>query len=711
MSSALDVVKAAVIVVAAYYGGPQGAALAATVINGLDRALAPKPKRPNDPIRGEVPLNYAQTDAPIPFVYGTVRAGGMDTLPGFTSGDSGEYLHRVITHSIGRIDDIGDCYIDDEFLVSSAMTATVTSGYKTYYTVASHSAQSSKANINYVGNLDLQKSLGTNSHGASLLLSGAFGAHFLNFRGNGLASSEIRYKLNSDRSNYTSLPQTTFVIRGLWCYDPRKDSTVSGGSGSHRFNDSTTWEHTSCPPLCLAHFLTHQLAGGYAQDEISWQTVMTAADTCDALVNVPGGTQKRYTCNGTVYAPLKPEDFIDTIKTLAASMLGYVIFTNGVWEIYAGTWKTPTWTIDRKDPVSLPKIKLEGGSRNRYNRVLGWFNSSSRSYQRNPIIRSNSTYMVADGGIVPKDIDLTMCTNEYEAIRRSEFLLRQSRNQIMVTEDLPPRFSDVGMLETGTMVDSYKGWTSKTFRLVSNIINTDGRQTGTFKEEQSTDWTDPSTIDYTSQLSSQQLPTVNALVPLPTQRSYLSRLTPDPLFERSTANGSYWLTGYTTVFSRDGTLLNVAVNSQSAAASARAIYSIPDTPITWSAGMQVGVSARLRLTSTMSWDTSVASIYNVMISPVAWTGVSSPNLQELGGGGNCRIFCNSAWQLDIRDVASLTSTWRDYDNVLVMDISSHGTPSNFAHPNSYPYLVFKVEVPQIPNGRAGAFQLDHLRVY
>lgn len=487
--------------------------LVAIGFSGLSRSLAPRPKKPNATAPGSVPTNYSSTDQPTPFIYGTVRTGGLDILPGFTSGTNGEYLHRAIVHGVGRIDDIGDCYLDDTLLPNSALSVSSPANHKAIYSVVSHASINSKGNSSYGGYLDIQKSLGTNSHLPSSQLVTAFGQPWSYFLGNGLAWSELRYKLNSDHNNYTGLPQTTFVVRGLWCYDPRKDSTVSGGSGSHRFSDPTTWEHTSCPPLCLAHFLTHTLAGRYQYDEISWQTVMTAADTCDALVNVPSGTQKRYTCNGIVYAPLTPEDFIDTVKKLAASMLGNVIYTNGVWEIYAGTWKTPTWTIDRKDLVIRPKYQLEGGSKVRYNRVLGWFNSSSRNYERSPVIRSNSTYMVADGGILPKDVDLPMCTDEYEAIRRAEFLLRQSRNQITQAAQIPPRFSDIGMYETGTMVDSYKGWSSKTFRVVSNVINVDGSYMATIKEEQSTDWTDPSTTDYVSQLSSHSLPAVNALTP------------------------------------------------------------------------------------------------------------------------------------------------------------------------------------------------------
>ena len=45
------------------------------------------------------------------------------------------------------------------------------------------------------------------------------------------------------------VPDISFILRGLRLYDPRKDSTVAGGSGAHRVNNRATWEFSQNPAL------------------------------------------------------------------------------------------------------------------------------------------------------------------------------------------------------------------------------------------------------------------------------------------------------------------------------------------------------------------------------------------------------------------------------------------------------------------------------
>lgn len=470
------------------------------------------------PGRGiQVTGNYSSTDHPIPFVYGELRVGGMDTIPPWSTGDSQRYLHRAITISAGRIDRIGDVYLDADRIPNSTFAVmSLGTEYHPRYLATSHSANSgTNINKNIASFFEISKYLGTSSHGADRRLVSAIGSHMTYFRGNNVAWAGMRYQLNDAHDNFRSIPQTSFVVRGICCYDPRKDSTVSGGSGSHRFADPTTWEFSQCPPLCIAHHLTHRLAGGYDYDEISWQSVMTAADVCDTLVNVPSGTQKRFTCNGMLFAPQTPGDFIENISNLTAACLGRTIYTNGVWEIHAGAWETPTATVSWNDFITPPVTDVERGDQKRFNTLIGIFNSSSRDYQATPVTLSNSAYQVADGGRIAQTVELPMCTDEFEAQRRLHILLRLSRNQIVVRGTLPPRFSDLAMLQTLTVVNTARGWTSKTFKTVENVMNTDGTYRPTFQEEQSTDWTDPSTTDYTTKYSDYQLPPIND--PIPTE--------------------------------------------------------------------------------------------------------------------------------------------------------------------------------------------------
>lgn len=44
-------------------------------------------------------------------------------------------------------------------------------------------------------------------------------------------------------------PEFASILRGAWAYDPRKDATYPGGSGSHRLDQPLTWEYTRNPAL------------------------------------------------------------------------------------------------------------------------------------------------------------------------------------------------------------------------------------------------------------------------------------------------------------------------------------------------------------------------------------------------------------------------------------------------------------------------------
>ena len=62
---------------------------------------------------------------------------------------------------------------------------------------------------------------------------------------------------DKDGKRYASgVPAIGHVVQGVRAYDPRKDSTYPGGSGSHRINNEATWEYTENPGL---HGLTYAL--------------------------------------------------------------------------------------------------------------------------------------------------------------------------------------------------------------------------------------------------------------------------------------------------------------------------------------------------------------------------------------------------------------------------------------------------------------------
>jgi hypothetical protein len=139
-------------------------------------------------------------------------------------------------------------------------------------------------------------------------------------------------------------------------------------------------------------------------------------------------------------------------------------------------------------------------------------------------VRRNPTYLLDDAGY-PAAIEMEqpMCTDESEAQRKAEFILRQSRNGVKLVGSLPPRFQFLKTFKTVALNFAELGWVSKTFRIVAYNVNMDGSVQVALNEEQSGDWTDLDTADYGTP-STTGVPTQNPTVPSEPQNLSLKSL-------------------------------------------------------------------------------------------------------------------------------------------------------------------------------------------
>lgn len=542
--------------------------------------------------------------------------------------------------------------------------------------------------------------------------------------------------------------------------------------------------------------------------------VATAGTTYffDSSLSTTGGSftidvQHRYTCNMRLQLV---QNWHDNAKLFIEAMLGRMTYRDGKWYCYAGSWEAASYVVEKTDWLQIDRIRTvaprdEG---QRYNTVRCWYVDPKRNWQREECFpRRNSAYKSADANEeITLEIDQTRagCTNEFEAQRKAEFLLRQSRNQISLAGALPPRFRKVATGEVGAFNFAELGWTAKLHRFRVMDLNSNGSASVAIAEEQEADWTDlaaseynapsTSTIPITSEPTTPTAPqnftirntiagtldfkfdeplvipvgtryqiirstnsadasvgtivwqgdTLYADLSMPSSRhwyfarafanSYYSpyspntfgvfgagrystpdilNMVPDPDVERSSSIGSHWHSLVTEVFSLSATgginggLINIAVFSADySSATAKAIYSVPVNSPVWSHGLQFAIAARIRRTAAVSWSTG--NTYTLSVFPVAWNGVNTPNLQEMGGGGNCRIFPNSTAFMHIFNINSLPlNEWQDFQrNVVLESFTGAGSAGLFAQPNSYPYVMLALAVPSAPDGRNGNIQVD-----
>lgn len=105
-----------------------------------------------------------------------------------------------------------------------------------------------------------------------------------NHRLQGIAYIVAHFQHKTD-GRFRGLPDLTVEIEGRKVYDPRLDSTETGGSGSHRKTDTSTHAGSSNPAVNFLDYITNTEYGkGIPFADIDVQSFQTAADICDNTV-------------------------------------------------------------------------------------------------------------------------------------------------------------------------------------------------------------------------------------------------------------------------------------------------------------------------------------------------------------------------------------------------------------------------------------------
>ena len=470
----------------------------------LNKALSVLNRRGKTGETRGLEVSTADSNASARIIYGEVRVGGVHMIPGVSSGTNGEYLHMVLAIAAHEVDSFQTHYIDQDTIPTPG-------------SITGSSTDGAVSSGTYSGKLWIRGYTGTMTQTVDYILNAAFPSQWASTaRGRGFAYVAYQFAYSKGEI-YKSIPVPTVKVRGAKVYDPRLDST-NGGSGSHRYATPSTWEYSSNPALCWANY--RMMDYGYDNDpatQIDWATVAAAADVCDASVaDKDGGTQARYTCNGLLIN--EPENLLDNEQKLIDSMLGHRTFVGGKYQIYAGSWETPGagYTIAKEDWLSIDSIVTVSpqDKSGRFSEAHCFFVDPARNWQRvECYVRRNATYLSDDAGYpAALEMEQPMCTDESEAQRKAEFVLRQSRNGVSLVGTLPPRFQFLKTYKTVACTFSELGWTSKTFRIVAYDTNMDGSVRVALKEEQDTDWTDLSSGDYGTP-STAGIPTQNPTSP------------------------------------------------------------------------------------------------------------------------------------------------------------------------------------------------------
>ena len=352
----------------------------------VSRALAPKI---SDKTLGGQTVTTREPAATRKVIYGRTRVGGnivfLDTV-----GDDNEFLYLVIAVAGHEIDGYEKVYFDDELIYDSA---SYQGTWDQYVDIGFFTGNQTTADNSRTNNLVRASTKWTNDH---KLVDTAY----------------LVVRLQYDPEKFTrGLPNISAVIRGKKVYAPQKDSTSASydsslGVSTHRINDSSTWQFSQNPALCIRDYLTDVKYGlGETPTNIDVTSLNTAQNICNQTVSLTaGGTQARYTLDGVVDTA---NTLADNIESMLGSMVGRLIFSSGKFELHAGSYVAPTVTIDESMVIGDITVRTKQSRRSQYNGVKGVFSSEEDNYvlADYPAV-TDASFATQDGDTI--NLDLTL---------------------------------------------------------------------------------------------------------------------------------------------------------------------------------------------------------------------------------------------------------------------------------------------------------------
>jgi hypothetical protein len=387
-----------------------------------------------------------------------------------SSGTDQEYVDYIIALAAHKVASVTEIWFEEK--QAWTLAGGVTGTYSGYLTVAIRTEGTAGNYISINGG---------GKWGSSRRLTGCAYLH-LRIRRTGVTK-----KAESPLAG--GLPSRVTVIgEGALLYDPRKDSTVPGGSGSHRANDQTTWGVYTDPDDCdnpvlqmlwwmLGWKINNKLSVGCGipYNRIDMASFITAANICDENVTLAiGGTQKRYRSSGTA---ADSDDRLEIINNFLACINGTLQDNSGRLAVTAMKNDLANYvlTFNENDIIGEFDWQQTGGLTENYNVARGRYVDPS----------SNSLYQMVDypevGFASPDGVERVMSVDlpYIEDGRRAQRIAKQilQRNQYrgmfsttFNTKALGCQVGDIVRINLEAL-----GWANKLFRVVSQEIRFDGQ--------------------------------------------------------------------------------------------------------------------------------------------------------------------------------------------------------------------------------------------
>ena len=295
--------------------------------------------------------------------------------------------------------------------------------------------------------------------------------HISQYKGDQTAADSALVSASSKWTTNHKLLDTAYMVIKL-TYDvdqfaqglPNISTIIRGKKVLNPSDNSTAWSDN--PALCVYDYLRDTKYGlGETAANILTATVTTAKGVCDETVSLAaGGTQKRYTINGVVDTA---NSIKSNIEQMLGSMIGRLVYSGGQFEIHAGAYVAPAFTVDESVAVGEITVQTKTSRRNGYNGVKGVFLSEDDNYiLADYPAQISSSYATADGDPIYLDMALPFTTNNIRAQRIAKLALFRSRQQEAIT--IPCNLSALRFKvgENINVTNARLGYSNKIFEVV-----------------------------------------------------------------------------------------------------------------------------------------------------------------------------------------------------------------------------------------------------
>lgn len=419
------------------------------------------PKASNFSERGNTVMFRAPT-APADIVYGTTRKSGAILFMA-TSSETGtqnnKFLHMVIALAGHEVEEIGDVYFGDELIplngngVPIGTNATDPGG--------------GLANFCFV-----KKHTGAWDQDAEQMLLNAFPSDLTaNDRFRGIAYIYARLRWDDDGNKWPQgIPNISAIVKGRKVYDPRDVAQVKEDPSTYVFSNNAALCLTDyirgCPMYTGAGVVGRPYGIGAPDSAVDWELVESEANICDEVVNILGGSEARYTCDGKIASNVAPTE---ALAALRSALAGNIAWVGGVWKIFAGAYRLPEITLTDGDMCGSAKNIPRRPERELMNGVKGMFAGPATHYQPTgfpPV--TNAAYVAQDNGDeIWRDVEYPFTSTASRAQRIAKIDLERNRQQIVTHRvyKLNDRTLRVSVGAVVAITDSRKGWDAKPFEV------------------------------------------------------------------------------------------------------------------------------------------------------------------------------------------------------------------------------------------------------